>query len=165
MLSFGGCVNYARRDEVATLGKVGSGTFSNLFSWARNVAPIYPIWGRDANGDFIRDASGKKVWDFGELNDGIPGERPYGALNNPVATTLEDIDRNKYESYSGRGYIEYSFLKDFSFRYNISTDVVIGNFTQFATPIGGDAKNANGRLRSTNTKGVTMTHQQLLNWG
>lgn len=163
-LKFGGSVNYARTDQDAPLANVGSSTYSNLFSWARNVAPIYPIWARNASGGFMLDAQGQRIWDFGEANDGIPGVRPYGAFNNPVATTLEDVDRNQYEQLSGRGYIEYSFLKNFKFRYNISTDVVNGDFTEFATPIGGDAKNAGGRLRTTSSKAVTMTHQQLLNW-
>src|SRR5690606_20571085 len=39
-LKFGGSVNYARTDQDAPLGNVASNTYSNLFSWARNVAPI-----------------------------------------------------------------------------------------------------------------------------
>ncbi|MEM9917062.1 MAG: TonB-dependent receptor [Bacteroidota bacterium] len=164
-LKVGGNVNYANTTQNSPIQNVGSATYSNLFSWARNVAPIYPIYGKDANGADILDANGDRVFDFGELDDNIPGVRPYGAFNNPVATSLLDLDNNTLDNLSGRMYATVEFLDDFSFTYNFSTDFVGGNITTFATPIGGDAKGVNGRLTTTSTRRNTIAHQQLLNWG
>lgn len=163
-IKVGGNVNYANTNQDAPVQNVASNTYSNLFSWARNVAPIYPVYGRDESGNFILDDNGDRIFDFGESGDGIPGVRPYGAFNNPVATSLLDIDKNIYDNLSARTYADISFLDDFNFKYVFSVDYVGGNVTAFATPIGGDASGVNGRLTTTSTKATTVVHQQLLNW-
>lgn len=160
----GGNANYANTAQDAPIQNVGSATYSNLFSWARNVAPIYPVYARDESGNLMLDANGGRIFDFGETNDGIPGVRPYGAFNNPVATSILDQDNNSLDNLSSRFYATVNFLSDFSFTYNLSVDYVSGNITAFATPIGGDAKGVNGRLTTTATKGITIANQQLLNW-
>lgn len=163
-LKVGANVNYANTVQDAPLQNVGSSTYSNLFSWARNVAPIYPVYGRDVDGNIIEDADGNPVYDFGTNNDGIPGVRPYGAFNNPVATSLFDIDKFNRDNLSSRVYATVDFLDDFSFTYNLSIDFVGSNITEFATPIGGDASNVNGRITTTSSKAITIANQQLLNW-
>ncbi len=164
-LSVGGNFNYASTDQDAPIQNVGSATFSNAFGWARGVAPIYSVYGYDANGAPLFDADGNRVWDFGAGRNGIPQTRPYAPEINPVATSIEDIDENRLENFSARLYGKVSFLKDFQFTYNLSLDNSNANITAFATPIGGDALGPNGRLTTTATKNRTLAHQQLLNWG
>ena len=57
-------------------------SYSNPFSWTRNIAPIYPVYRHDANGNPTQ------VYDFGE-------SRKYNENTNPVATQNEDIDLYK----------------------------------------------------------------------
>ncbi len=163
-IEIGGSINYARTDQDAPIQNVASSTYSNLFSWARNVAPIYPVYAYDEVGNRINNTDGSVKYDFGESNDGVPGVRPYGAFNNPVATSLFDIDNNLKDNISGRAFAKIKFLKNFNFTYNFSTDVVSQNITAFATPIGGDASNVNGRLTTTSGKQNTIAHQQLLQY-
>lgn len=163
-IKVGANVNYANTVQDAPIQNVATNTYSNLFSWARNVAPIYPVYARDANGDFIRDENGDRIYDFGEAGDDIPGVRPYGAFNNPVATSLLDQDENVVDNLSGRAFFTVNFLRNFDFTYNLSADFFNSNITAFSTPIGGDAKGVNGRLTTTANRGVTIAHQQLLNW-
>jgi TonB-linked SusC/RagA family outer membrane protein len=163
-LDIGGNINYANTEQDAPIQNVGNTTYSNLFGWARNVAPIYPVYGRDASGANILDANGERIYDFGELGDGIPGVRPYGAFNNPVGTSILDQDNNSLNNLSSRLYVKIKFLKDFSFVYNFSADNISSNITAFSTPIGGDAKGVNGRLTTTSNRANTVAHQQLLNW-
>ncbi len=163
-LKVGGNINYANTQQDAPVQNVGSSTYSNLFSWARNVGPIYPVYARDENGALMLDQNGDKIYDFGQVGDGIPGVRPYGAFNNPVATTLLDIDKNSRDNLSTRVYGRITFLEDFDFTYNLSADYIGSNITTFATPVGGDASGVNGRLTTTATTALTVAHQQLLNW-
>lgn len=165
-LDFGGSFNYAYTDQDAPNQNVASGTYSNAFSWARNIAPIYPIYAREeANKSLVLDENGNRVYDFGEANDGYYGVRPYGAFNNPVATSLADQDENVYHNISTRLYTKIKFLKDFSLTLNVAGDIYSGEILTFATPIGGDAKNANGRLTQARSNSTTLATQQLLNWG
>ncbi len=163
-IDVGGSINYARTEQDAPVQNVGSTTYSNLFSWARNVAPIYTVYGRDESGANILDANGERVYDFGLATDNIPGVRPYGAFNNPVATSLLDIDKNTRNNLSSRVYTKIKFLKDFKFTYNFSVDLVNSDIIAFATPIGGDASGVNGRLTSTNSNLTSYANQQLLEY-
>lgn len=163
-IKIGGSVNYANTQQDAPIQNVASNTYSNLFSWARNVAPIYPVYGYDESGTRIKNLDGSDKFDFGQLNDGIPGSRPYGAFNNPVATGLLDIDENKNDNISGRTYLSFDFLKNFNFRYNFAVDVVNQNITAFATPVGGDASNVGGRLTTTSSSARTLANQQFVEY-
>lgn len=60
-LKLGGSLNYAHTSQDSPIQGLGSTTLSNLFYWARSVAPIYPIYVRDSNGDFRRNNTGGRV--------------------------------------------------------------------------------------------------------
>ncbi|WP_010180658.1 SusC/RagA family TonB-linked outer membrane protein [Aquimarina agarilytica] len=164
-LKLGINANYARTQQDSPLLGLGSGAVSNLFGWARNVAPIYPVYGRDSKGNFVLDEAGNRQFDFGTGDDDFVGTRPsFTANTNPIATTLFGIGDNTFDNISGRSYLEFDFLKHFNFRYNYSIDIVSGNVTQFNTPVGGDAQRVNGLITSRATNGTTLVNQQLLNY-
>ncbi|WP_394750464.1 SusC/RagA family TonB-linked outer membrane protein [Spongiimicrobium salis] len=164
-LKIGGSINYAHTlQDNPFLGR-GSGNVSNISNWARTVAPVYPVFGRDAQGNILTNTDGSPIFDFGTGSNGTVGVRPaFRANANPVATGLLDIDGNVADNFSGRFNTSVTFLKDFEFTYNLSVDITNGNITEFATPIGGDAVQVNGRITTRANRGVTFAHQQLLNW-
>ncbi len=164
-LKIGGSMNYAHTVQDNTFLGRGSGSVSNLAGWARGTAPIYPVFGRDAQGNLVRDDNGNPRFDFGLANDDFAGTRPaFKANANPVATALKDIDGNTTDNFSGRFNASITFLKDFEFTYNYSADVTNSRITEFATPIGGDAFSVNGRITSRSNRSITIANQQLLNW-
>ncbi len=166
-MEIGGTMNYAHTDQDAPIQNFGSGTYANLFNWARIVAPIYPIFAYDENGNQRFDDNGDVIYDFGDGVSGpeaSPWTRTLGGTQNPYATTREDIQSNVYENLNGRYFAKVHFLKDFTFTYNGSVDLRSGSLTRFATPIGGDASNAGGRGRAIASKALTTTHQQLLDY-
>lgn len=164
-LEIGGGINYAHTSQDSPLQGKGSNTISNLFGWARQVAPIYPIYGRNAQGEIIREADGSPVYDFGVAEGGAVGLRPsFVANQNPIATALLDVNENLFDNFSGRLNATIHFLNDFSFTYNFSADIFNGNITSYATPIGGDAELVNGRITTRASRGMTLSNQQLLNW-
>ena len=157
--------NYARTKQDSPLQGLVTNTISNLFRWTRNIAPIYPVFGRDANGNFVLDENGNRQFDFGVASDDFVGSRPAFTSNqNPVATALLGLNDNVLDNLSGRTYIEFDFLKHFNFRYNYSIDLALADVTQFATPVGGDALSVNGRITSRSTTTTSVVNQQLLNY-
>ncbi|AYY83681.1 SusC/RagA family TonB-linked outer membrane protein [Chryseobacterium indologenes] len=157
-------LNYARAEKNAPIQGAGSSQYSNLFSWARNIAPIYPIWSRDTNGNFLLDNKGQLQYDFGTLSGPMGLGRPYGGTLNPYGTTLLDIKRNTEDNLSGRAYASINFLKDFNFTYNLGYDLVSGHYIDYSNNIGGDAAGYGGSITNATTNDYTITNQQLLNW-
>lgn len=152
-------VNYAHSNQNAPISKVSSSTYSNLFSWARNIAPIYTIWKRDQNGNTIYNEDGSKSYDFNQS-----GNRPYGSNLNPYATTLLNKKTNEENKFGARAYVSIDFLKDFNFRYNIGYDLLSGYYLTTTTGEGGDDMGVNGRIGTATKNEYTLTNQQLLSW-
>ena len=77
-------LNYSRTDQGAPNSLSSSTQYSNLFGWARGIAPIFPIWARNADGTFKLNSTGGKIFDFGSLTNpnGMGLARNYaGGLN------------------------------------------------------------------------------------
>lgn len=153
----GGNIAYANTVR-STFGDESS-NYSNLFMFSQNIAPIYPIYLYDGNGQLMYDEKGNVRYDFGTEN-----ARPYASEQNPLAVAKENIRKILRDNLSSRGYLEANFLKDFKFTLNIAYDVFNTNQTDFSTPIGGDAASVGGRGYKYNTRRGALNVNQLLNW-
>lgn len=158
-VKIGANLNYANSDQNAPISQVSSTTYSNLFYWARNIAPIYTIWQRDNNGNFIKNADGSRVYEFNKS-----GDRPYGSNLNPYATTLLNTNLNEENKFGARGYVSIDFLKNFNFKYNLGYDLLSGYYLNSTTGLGGDDMGVNGRIGTATKNNYTITNQQLLSW-
>ncbi|TXE09826.1 TonB-dependent receptor [Seonamhaeicola algicola] len=164
-LKFSAGINYSNTVADNPLGGFGSNSVSNIAGWARGTAPIYPVYSRDANGNYILDSNGKRIFDFGLGTGGSVGTRPsFKSNSNPVGTSILDVNDNISDNLSGRFSVSAKFLRDFEFTYNVSADLTLANITRYATPEGGDALSFNGRITTRSNRGITVAHQQLLNW-
>lgn len=56
----------------------------NLFFLSSNIAPIYPLYIRDASGNIMRDNNGFIMYDFGD-GKVIPSKRPFMSQSNPAS--------------------------------------------------------------------------------
>ena len=72
---------------------------------------------------------------------------------------IANIYRYTMDNLSLRGFLEFSFLKDFKFRVNANYGALNLNQTEFMTPIGGDALSVNGQ-GSKATQRVDCTQYQ-----
>lgn len=158
-IKVGANLNYANSDQNAPISQVSSNTYSNLFYWARNIAPIYTIWQRDNAGNFVYNADGSKTYEFNKS-----GDRPYGSNLNPYATTLLNTNLNQENKFGARGYVSVDFWKNFNFRYNLGYDLLSGYYLNSTTGLGGDDMGVNGRIGTATTNDYTITNQQLLSW-
>lgn len=140
-------------------GSESGGTYSNIFMFSQNIAPIYPIYLYDKDGQLMYDEDGNARYDFGSEY-----VRPYSAEQNPLATAKEGLNKFMSDNLSSRGYFEATFLNDFKFTLNVAYDVFNNTSTEFATPIGGDAYNVGGRGYNYTSRRGALNINQLLNW-
>lgn len=133
--------------------------YSNIFMFSQLIAPIYPIYMYDAEGNRIKDENGRDRYDFGTEN-----QRPYASEQNPLAVAKENINEISRDNISSRGYFQWNFLNDFKFTANIAYDVFNTNENYFATPIGGDAASVGGRAYKYSTRYGALNVNQLLDW-
>ena len=145
-----------------------SSSTMNVFGVASMVAPIYPLYVRDASGNILRDERGMKRYDYGDTfynpQTGEAYTRPAYTQANPVSDMQLNINNYEGNAFNVTGYAEASFLKDFKFTFNAgvnldetrSTTLYNKYYGQFATN-GGVVEKGHSRLLDLNL-------QQLLSW-
>lgn len=144
----------------------GSSSFVNPFFTARSMGPIYPVFAQNMQtGGFILDEFGNRIYDLGDLEElGLP-RRGAGAYpgRHVVQETLLNVDRFDRDVISSRAYVEAKFLKNFTFRTNIATDITSLLNIGYDNTIVGDGAPA-GRTRRENIRINSLTFNQLLTY-
>jgi len=148
------------------LGATGSAT-SNIWYSAEQMAPIFPIWERDENGQIKKDALGVPLFDYGM-------SRPSGAqINfNSIAVLYDDKYLSNSDNVSGRSLVEfntnnekYGFAQGFTFTMNLGFDHVGSSSTTYYNPYFGNAGGTvKGRLSKSHGRTFSYTFNQILNW-
>ncbi len=159
--------NFARNiTNSTTLGtsQSSSTAYSNVFYTCQLMAPIYPMYLRDSNGDYILDADGEKQYDWGE-------DRPSGASAgwNPLANLKEDKYESGSDNVSGRTFVEFGGLKHGALQglklaVNFGFDLVSAKSKTYYNPYFGNAVSKNGLAQIADGRTFSYTFNQLLTW-
>lgn len=141
-----------------------SSAYSNVFYTCQLMAPIYPMYIRDASGNYVLDANGEKQYDWGE-------NRAAGASAgwNPLANLKEDKYLNASDNLSGRTFVEFGGLKEGALQglklaVNFGFDLVASKAKTYYNPYFGNAKSMNGLAEIADGRTFSYTFNQLLTW-
>ena len=162
-IKMGGNFAYVNTSTVATSAteEQDQTAGTNMFYVSRTMAPIYPIYKRDENGNFMYDSHGRIVYDYGDT----PGmQRPVSGNSNALGSQSLDDRKNGKDYFSGNMFAEISFLKDFKFTFragieNDNTRQMVfqnGEYGQFTAQ--------NGIATHYSTRNMTINLQELLTW-
>ncbi|RBL90183.1 SusC/RagA family TonB-linked outer membrane protein [Chitinophaga flava] len=129
----------------------GNGGASNGIGFARTIAPIYPVYLRDpANGNFLLDGNGKKIFDYGNnsTTEGVlrPSAqyRPFNSGQNPSGTTSINPITNERLTANGNAYMGLNLFKGLTFRSQYSIDYNQVDNNVFWNPFYGDGTTSGG---------------------
>ena len=147
----------------------GSTSTVNVFGVVTQVAPIYPIYIRDAEGNILKDQNGNTRYDWGSGaydDGGIAGlSRPVMTGSNAVAQNLLDVNgATEGNSLTANGFIELDFLKDFKFTFNVGTTLDEYRSTSFTNPYYGGYADQNGMIDKSHGRFWAFNMQQILNY-
>ena len=140
----------------------GSGT-GNVFSFASNVAPVYPVYLRDGSGNIMYDDMGYKRYDYGNgANAGYV--RPYAANSNALQELWLNVGNSEGNAINGTSYVEVKFLKDFTFTFNAGVGVDETRSTTIQNMYYGQFATNGGIITKSHGRQFYVNLQQLLNW-
>lgn len=165
VLTLGANLSYAH--TVTNTVLQNSSQYSNIFMFAQNIAPIYPVYLYDqTNGQLIRNAKGQREYDYGlpYPQYGINSARPYGSMSNPLGTMRDDKRERIYDYVSGKANAIVNLPYNFKVTSNISYDLYNYNALDFMTPLAGDAASVNGRGTQETQRFTSFYFNQLINW-
>jgi TonB-linked SusC/RagA family outer membrane protein len=155
-------VNMAMANTTSNSPNVSGNLQSAIFFVGQMIAPIYPVYRRDVDGNKMYDPyTGEVLYDYGTTEGHA---RTYAANSNAIAQQDRDIRKYTSDVLNAKAYATVTFLKDFQFTTNISIDNFNASATLFQTPDGGDAQNVGGRGSKEMERYYVINANQLLNW-
>lgn len=163
-LKLGANVSYTNFSYNNGNGEEGSaGSVGNVFGFAASMAPVYPVYIRDAEGNIMTDSRGLQMYDFGDgKNAGMV--RPNAP--NANALRLMTLDRNISDgnAFTGTAFAEVRFLRDFKFTFNIGAGVDGVRHTSMNNMYYGQFATNGGTLYKEHERRFYINLQQLLNY-
>lgn len=137
---------------------------SNIWYAAQLMAPVFPVYVKDAAGHSVLDAAGDRIFDYGE-------SRPAGANAgwNTIATLYDDRYSSASDNLSGRTSVELGDLKDgplkgLKFSVNYGFDLVNSSGMTYFNPYNGNAVGVKGQLAKSVSRTFSYTFNQLLTY-
>ena len=109
-----------------------SSSSGNAFATANRIAPIYPMYVRDADGNFIYN-QGRLTYDYGTIADGTR-DRSFMSISNPAGQLQYDISQYVMDIWSGNGYVNITPIDGLTLKaqWALNVDNTNGNFLQNA---------------------------------
>lgn len=132
-----------------------------VFSMLYTVAPIYPLYIRDGNGDIMTSSHGLR-YDYGYMDVGL--ERPVEIEGNSIQDDLLDLNSNSINAYNMSGFATFDFLKNFHFTVNGSIYVTENRTKSTTNPYYGWNVTLGGAVEIGHYRKTNFNSQQLLNY-
>jgi len=156
--------NSSNSTSLSTSTTGSSSSYSNVFYTCMLMAPIYPLYEKDATGKTVLDVNGKPKYDWGE-------DRPAGASAgwNPLANLKDDKYLGTNDNVSARTYFDLGglkegFLQGLKFSVNFGFDYNMAKNRTYWNPYYGNAKSLNGLSSMTDGRTFSYTFNQILSW-
>ena len=151
------------RNESNTAVENSSGN-SNIWYTAQLMAPIFPVYEKDATGATVMDALGQPVFDYG-------ANRPAGANANwnTIATLYDDKYSSTSDNLSARMYATIGDLKEgplkgLKFSINYGVDLVNNAGMTYYNPYNGNSVAVKGTIDKYTTRKSSYTLNQILSY-
>ncbi len=162
-LKVGGNMSYTNYNSKFNGNDGNSVSSGNIFYVNNQMAPIYPLYVRDASGKIMTDEYGNTMYDYGDgMNAGML--RPIFSGANPISANTLDVSKYNGNALTASGFAEIRFLKDFKFTTNNSVNLYDQRQTSVTNPYYGQYKTNNGTVYKYSTRRMDYTFQQLLSW-
>ncbi|MGN1229373.1 MAG: SusC/RagA family TonB-linked outer membrane protein [Prevotella sp.] len=159
-LKIGGNVSFTH----ANYNYISSQYDSDLFATVNQMAPVYPLFIRDANGNIMTDANGK-MYDYGDGSvNGL--QRPIIPQSNPVQENSLNTSVYQENTYSVNGYADVDIIDGLKLTFNGTAMLrnVRSTFTQQPFYGYGKITYPDGQITKDASETYSYNFQQLLNY-
>ena len=160
-LKIGTNMSYSHADMMYP-GEDEYGAYSsgNLFYVTNNIAPIYPLYIRDADGKILKDANGYTMYDYGDAK--VNGEtRAFMNQSNPASAIALDKSIYKKDIFTGKWFIQLEPYKGLKFTANLGVHYGGVRFQQTANPFYGQFASSGGYAYVSSNRNVGIDQQYL----
>lgn len=139
-------------------------TSSNAFFIANGIAPVYPLYVRDANGNIKRDEyTGNPIYDYGNGAQTIY-TRNYNAIANPLGDLTYETRNFLMDIFTGSWYATVTPIEGLSITGRLSLSVDNTRFHLATSNKYGQSANSGGSAQQEHTRTSGFNQQYLANY-
>jgi TonB-linked SusC/RagA family outer membrane protein len=138
----------------------------NAWYTAQFMAPIYPVYMKDAEGKDILDEFGNKLYDYG-IEYGRPKATRFNVVGDLYDNKYETLrDNTSIRAYGVLGGDDESlgFLRGLTLSTNFGADISGRYITSYYNPYHGDGSSVNGEVDKYSTRSMSYTWNQILKY-
>lgn len=149
--------------DMNSLGDDGeSGGSGNKFAFT-NIAPIYPIYMRDANGNIMfNNQAGITSYDYGDGT--VSPFRPYISGSNPISDALLNVANSEGNTFNGTGTVTLRLPYGFTVTSINNVFLDEARSTETRNPYFGQYATMNGMVTKGHGRTWSQNYQQRVNW-
>lgn len=162
-LKVGGSASYARYDSNSLSDNGSEGSTGNIWAFTSQMAPIYPLYIRNADGSVKIDDNGYKIYDYGNgSNAGC--DRPFMPDANPLCEVLLNKRNAEGNAFSINGFADVNLMEGLTLTvngaYNLDESRSTGVYNKFY----GQFDSTGGYISMTHARTANYNFQQILNY-
>lgn len=159
-LKVGTNIGYAYSERLNNGQTVGS---ENLFEFADKMAPIFPVFLRDDEGQLVPDPIfGGNQYDYG--TDSGFRARPNANNLNPIGSALYDLDQRNRHELNGNFSLDFTLTDNLTFETSFGAQYWNQARKDFRNPFYGGGRSTGGDLSATDTEFYTINALQLVRY-
>ncbi|MFI3333526.1 MAG: SusC/RagA family TonB-linked outer membrane protein [Rikenellaceae bacterium] len=139
-----------------------SSSSANVFAYT-SLAPIYPVYIRDANGNIMIDEYGYQMYDYGDAAN-YPNSRPYLIGSNALQGAWLDEELYEGNAMSANGFADFDLTSKLRLTVNGGMSLDEYYYTSLANPYYGQFAPTGGYIYKVHDTEMNYNLQQLLNY-
>ncbi len=158
--------HYNSKYAVTDKNDWNSTSSANVFYLANFMAPVYPLYVRDAQGNIMKDSRNFTIYDYGD-GKGLAGyqyTRTFMSGSNPASSG--QLDKNEYlaDVFSGRWGVEVKLYEGLKFTYNLGVDLDNTNRSVLYNSYYGQYSSMGGAVSKYSSRNLSINNQYLLSY-
>lgn len=162
-LKVSGNMSYANFDYNSLSENGTSNSTANIWAFTSQMAPIYPLYLRDKDGNYMIDDNGFVMMDYGDgMNAGIT--RPFMPNANPLFANKVNTNNTEGNAFGANGAADFFFLKYFTLTINAGVNIDESRGTSVSNPYYGQFAGSGGSVGKSHGRSYAFNTQQILNY-
>ena len=143
---------------------------SNVWYTAQFMAPVYPVYMKDMDGNNVLDQDGNLQYEYGDEDDNGYANRPTAQGFNSKAELYNNKAYYNRNTLSARSYLTLGTTNKDALLYGLRLTANLGtDFNDYQRTLTNDKYHGNaadqgGRLSKTNTRTLSYTFNQIVNY-
>ena len=161
-LKIGTNMSYSHADmKYPEESEFGNSSSGNIFYVSDNMAPIYPLYIRDGQGNIMKDANGITMYDFGDgkTNGQL---RAFMGQSNPASAISLDKELYKKDIFSGKWFAQNEPVKGLYFHANLGLHYAGVRYQSLTNPFYGQYAERGGIAQVEADRAIALDQQYLI---